>query len=163
AREQTGLPREGPLVVYAGRVSAAKGLASVLAMAALRPHVRFALVGSEGEGPIERSARRLANVVVVPWQAPQAVPAFLRAPDALIIPPSRDRRQRFGNCVLPLNTFRYMAAGRPILAPRAPDTADLLVDGATAALTEADPDAAVRVLDTLLGDRSLAERLGEAA
>jgi glycosyltransferase involved in cell wall biosynthesis len=163
ARQRIGLPCEGSLVLYAGRINEAKGLEAVLAMAALRPHVRFVLVGSEGEGPIERSARRLANVTVAPWQTPDALPAYLRAADVLIIPPSLAPLQRFGNCVLPLKTFRYLAAGRPILAPRAPDTAELLVDGVTAALTDPNPAAATAVLDRLLGDRALAGRLAAAA
>ena len=92
------------------------------------------LVGSEGEGPVEAEAAALGNVRIVPWQAPGSLPAWLAAADVLLIPPSRAPLEQFRNCVLPLKLFAYFAAGRPILAPAAPDTAELLADGENALL-----------------------------
>lgn len=164
ARRTLRLDPSARIVLYAGRVNAEKGLDQLLAMARLRPAVRFVIVGSEGEGPIETLARRLANVTVVPWQTPQALPAYLAAADVLLIPPSSEPLRRFGNCVLPLKTFSYLAASRPILAPALPDTAELLRDGETALLVEPDdPTAACGALDRLLGQRDLAARLGAGA
>lgn len=162
ARARLGLP-PGPLAVYAGRINATKGLGEVLATARLAPDVRFLLVGSEGEGEVEQAARALPNVGVVGWQSPEALGLYLRAADVLLIPPSRAPLERFGNCVLPLKTFQYLAAGRAILAPRAPDTAELLVDGVTAVLTEATAAAAAAGLQRLVADRALRERLGANA
>ena len=72
--------------------------------------------------------------------------------------------ERFGNCVLPMKLFAYLAAGRPILAPQAPDTAELLEHGETAWLVPAgEPDAAAAGLDRLLGDSALAAQLSENA
>jgi glycosyltransferase involved in cell wall biosynthesis len=158
------LPGDRPIALYAGRINGEKGLDQILAMAALRPGVLFVLVGSESEGPIEAAAARLANVRVVPWQAPAALRAWLAAADVLLIPPSRAPLETFRNCVLPLKLFDYLAAGKPILAPRAPDTAELLKDGENALLVPAgDPAAAAAALDRLLGDMALANRLaGEA-
>src|SRR6185503_9755611 len=117
----------------------------------------------EGEGPIEASAAARANVRIVPWQAPADLPAWLGAADALLIPPSRAPLEQFRNCVLPLKLFAYLAAGRPILAPAAPDTAELLADGETALLVPpGDPEAAAAALDRLR-DPALAARLGAAA
>jgi glycosyltransferase involved in cell wall biosynthesis len=162
ARRSLGL-EAGPLAVYAGRINATKGLGEVLAMARQRPDVRFLLVGSQEEGEVERQARGLANVGVVGWQSADRLGLWLRAADVLLIPPSRAPLQRFGNCVLPLKTFQYLAAGRAILAPRAPDTAELLVDGETALLTEPTPEAAAAGLDRLLADAPLRRRLAAAA
>jgi glycosyltransferase involved in cell wall biosynthesis len=123
----------------------------------------FLLIGSEGEGPIEAAAARLANVRVVPWQAPADLPAWLYAADALLIPPSRAPLEQYRNCVLPLKLFSYLAAGRPILAPQAPDTAELLSDGENALLVPpGDPEAAAAALDRLR-DPDLAARLGANA
>jgi len=62
--------------------------------------------------------------------------------------------------VLPLKLYAYLAAGRPILAPTAPDTAELLEHGSTGWLVPPDnSDAAVEGLDRLLGDSALADRL----
>ena len=163
ARARLGLDPDRFTAVYAGRVSAQKGLDALLALADLRPDTLFLLVGSEGEGPVEADARRRANVRVVPWQEPAALPAWLHAADVLLIPPSLAPLEQFRNCVLPLKLFAYLAAGRPILAPAAPDTAELLADGETALLVPpGDPGAAAAALDRLR-DRALAARLGAAA
>jgi glycosyltransferase involved in cell wall biosynthesis len=158
------LPRDRPIALYAGRINREKGLDQLLAVAALRPEILFVLVGSEGFGPIEAEASGLRNVRIVPWQPPAGLPAWLAAADVLLVPPSRAPLDRFRTCVLPLKLFAYLAAGKPILAPRAPDTAELLRDGENALLVEpGDPGAAAAALDRLLGDPALAERLGGAA
>lgn len=163
ARAALGLPLDRQIATYAGRLNAMKGIDQLLALAALRPETLFLLIGSEGDGPIEAAAARLANVRVVPWQAPAALPAWLHAADVLLIPPSRAPLEHYRNCVLPLKLFSYLAAGRPILAPSAPDTAELLSDGENALLVPpGDPEAAAAALDQLR-DPALAARLGANA
>lgn len=162
ARSRLRLARDRPIALYSGRLNLEKGLDKLLAVAALRPDILFLLVGSEGDGPIERSAARLANVRIVPWQAPDALPAWLHAADVLVVPPASAPLRHFHNCVLPMKIFPYLAAGRAILAPRAPDTAELLRDGDTALLVPPDdPEAAAAGLDRLIADTALARDLGE--
>jgi glycosyltransferase involved in cell wall biosynthesis len=164
ARALLGLPADRAIAVYAGRINAEKGLDQILALADLRPETLFLLVGSEGEGAIEGRAAAHANVAIMPWQAPADLPAWLHAADILLIPPSRAPLEQFRNCVLPLKLFSDLAAGRPILAPIAPDTAELLSDGETALLVPPDrPQAAAAALDRLLGEPGLAARLGASA
>jgi glycosyltransferase involved in cell wall biosynthesis len=164
ARAQLGLPQDRAIAVYAGRVNARKGLDRILLLAAARPEVQFLLVGSEGEGPVERAAAALPNVRIVGWQSPAALPPWLYAADILLIPPSRAPLERFGQTVLPMKTFPYLAAGRAILAPVAPDTAELLRDGENALLVPPeDAGAAAAALDRVLADTNLAERLGTNA
>ncbi|MEA3040023.1 MAG: hypothetical protein QOE79_2536 [Sphingomonadales bacterium] len=164
ARAALGLDEGRPVALYAGRLSRRKGLDQLLAMARLRPEIRFVLVGSEGEGEVERAAAGLANVEVRPWAEPDILPLWLQAADILVIPPSSAPLRRFGDCVLPLKTFAYLAAGRPILAPRSPDTAELLRDGETARLVAPDePEAAAEALAALVADVGLRQRLGESA
>jgi glycosyltransferase involved in cell wall biosynthesis len=163
ARLALGLPAARFIAAYAGRLNAKKGLDQVLALARLRPDMLFLLIGSEGEGPIEAAAASLANVRIVPWQAPADLPAWLDAADALLIPPSRAPLEQYRNCVLPMKLFSYLAAGRPILAPLAPDTAELLTDGENALLVPpGDPETAAASLDRLR-DPALAARLGAHA
>ena len=163
ARAALGLPADRFIAVYAGRINAQKGLDQLLALARLRPDALFLLVGSEGHGGIEAAADALTNVRIVAWQAPADLPAWLAAADALLIPPSRAPLEQYRNCVLPLKLFSYLAAGRPILAPHAPDTAELVADGENALLgPPGDPQAAAAALDRLR-DPALAERLGAAA
>ncbi len=164
ARARLALPTDRPIALYAGRIDPTKGLDTLLALADARPEVLFVLVGSERDGEIERAAARRANVRVEPWAAPAALPPWLFAADVLLIPPSRAPLERFGNCVLPIKTFAYLAAGRPILAPEAPDTAELLAHGETAWLVPPeDTDAAAAALDRLLGDAALSARLSANA
>lgn len=164
ARSLLGLPAERPIAVYAGRINAQKGLGELLALADLSPEVLFLLVGSEGEGPIEAEAASRNNVRIIPWQAPNALPNWLHAADALLIPSSRAPLEQFRNCVLPLKLFSYLAAGRPILAPEAPDTAELLSDGENALLVPPErPDLAASALDRILAEPELADRLSRNA
>ena len=164
ARAKLGLPGERRIAVYAGRVNAQKGLDQILAVARIRPDVLFLLVGSEGDGPIERQAAARENVRTITWAEPGALSAWLQAADVLLIPPSRAPLQRFRNCVLPMKLFAYLAAGRPILAPASPDTAELLEHRQNALLVPPDDaEAAAAALDRLLRDGTLAERLGANA
>lgn len=164
ARRAIGLEPDRPTVVYAGRINEKKGLDQVLAMAKLRSEVMFALVGSEGEGPVERAARSHSNVRIFPWQGPRMLAPFLFAADVLVVPPSSAPLEQFGNCVLPIKLFAYFAAGRPILAPEARDTEGFLRQRENALLVPPDdPEAAAAALDELLGDQALAARLGDAA
>ena len=164
ARAALGLPPGRPIALYAGRLNAEKALDQVFALAALRPEILFLLVGSEGRGPVEAEAARHGNVEVRPWQSAAALPAWLRAADLLLVPASLRPLERSRRSVLPMKLFSYLAAGRPILAPRAPDTAELLGDGINALLVEPDrPEAAAAALDRLLANPALAARLGAGA
>ncbi|HEX5182772.1 MAG TPA: glycosyltransferase [Allosphingosinicella sp.] len=164
ARAALGLPHDRTIAVYAGRISQRKGLDRLLEAAARRPEMLFLLVGSEGEGPVEAAARGMDNVRLMPWQTPDTLPPFLFAADMLVIPPSRAPLDRYGDCVLPLKTFAYLAAGRAILAPHSPDTAELLRDGDTALLVPPDDvGAAADALARLAADPALRARLGENA
>ncbi|MGZ3255562.1 MAG: glycosyltransferase family 4 protein [Croceibacterium sp.] len=164
ARKRLGLPPDRAIAVYAGRINAEKGLDTLLDLADRRPDVLFVLVGSEGHGPIEQAAAQRTNVRIEPWAEPTALPPWLFAADVLLIPPSSAPLKRFASCVLPIKLFTYLAAGRPILAPDAPDTRELLVDGQTALLVEPDrPEAFVAALDRLLGDQALAQSLSSQA
>ncbi len=164
ARARCDLPGDAPIVLYAGRVTPQKGLLGVLELARRLPQARFVLVGSTGEGPVEAQARALSNVIVRPWAPFAELPAHLYAADILLIPPTVGPLQRVGNTVLPIKTFQYMASGRPIFGPAAPDVGELLRDGDNALLVRPDdPAAAEAGLARLLADPDLRERLGARA
>jgi glycosyltransferase involved in cell wall biosynthesis len=123
------------------------------------------LVGHDGKtGLIERLARRVSNVQLVSWQPFSRVAYYLKAADVLLLPPSDRGLALIGNTVLPMKLFQYLAAGRPILAPRTPDLVELLEDGHNARLvTPGDVEGAARVLSELLADAQLCERLSQGA
>jgi glycosyltransferase involved in cell wall biosynthesis len=164
ARSALGLDPARFTVVYSGRMNQRKGLEVILECARQAPELGFVLVGSEGDGPVEREAQSLRNVRVVPWQRFSDLAPWLYAADVLVIPPSLAPLERHGNTVLPIKLFLYLAAGRVILAPIAPDTAELLIDGANAALVEPGNVAAtVARLRALAADSAQVERLSTGA
>jgi glycosyltransferase involved in cell wall biosynthesis len=164
ARQKLGLESNRFTVVYSGRLNARKGLDVLLATARLAPEIGFVLVGSEGEGSVEREARTIPNVRVVPWQRFRDLAPWLYSGDVLIIPPSLEPLERHGTTVLPIKLFLYLAAGRAVLAPRAPDTAGLLIDGHNAVLVPAgDVATTLAALRALAADPGRAERLSQGA
>jgi glycosyltransferase involved in cell wall biosynthesis len=165
ARRELGLPSDRPIVAYTGHVNATKGIETIVSMAEQTPRALFLLVGHDGKGGlIELLAKRVANVQLVPWQPFSRVAYYLKAADILLLPPSSRGLALIGNTVLPMKLFQYLAAGRPILAPRTPDLVELLTDGVNARLVEpGDVEAAARALASLLDDAALRARLAQGA
>jgi glycosyltransferase involved in cell wall biosynthesis len=170
ARTRLGLSRDAPLVVYTGHVGPQKGTDALISLAAALPHVTFVIVGvDEGRGErrwIEGRAIEAGavNLRLVPRVAVAEVAPYLYAADCLVIPPTDEPLARYGRTVLPMKVFAYLAAGRPILAPRLPDLEEVLTDGITAVLVPpGDVRAAAAALSEVLADRARAARLGEAA
>jgi glycosyltransferase involved in cell wall biosynthesis len=168
ARAELGLSESRPLVVYTGHVGPRKGMPILLELAARVPEADFAIVGGNpGEvQTLERdaAARGLANLRCFGFRPARELPPFLLAADVLFIPPTGAPLERHGRTVLPMKIFSYLAAGRPILAGRLPDVAEVLIDGDNARLVTPDaPHEAARALRELLGDHALAERLSRGA
>jgi glycosyltransferase involved in cell wall biosynthesis len=163
ARAKIGLPQDKRIVTYAGRVNEKKGLEVILELAGRMPEVMFVLVGSTGRGPIEIEAESKDNVRIVPWQTSSSISPYLYATDVLTIPPSTEPLEKVGNAVLPLKTFLYLSAGRPIFAGANPDTAEVFENDRNACLVESgDLAGAERQLKRLLDDPERMERLGKA-
>lgn len=170
ARAALGLPSDRPLVVYAGNVTPAKGLDSLLAVAAALPTFRFVVLGhvpgSEGHRWMEerKAAGGIDNVTLAPRVPPAEVAPYLAAADYLMIPPSARPLVEHRRTVLPLKTFQYLAAGRPIVAPDLPDLREVLRHDHNAVLVPPDhPEEAARALRALAADPERRARLGEAA
>lgn len=164
ARRQLGLAPGRFTVAYSGRMNLRKGLDVLLEAARTAPEIDLVLIGSEGDGPVERAAAVLPNVRVVPWLRFGALAPWLYAADALVIPPSLAPLTRHGNTVLPIKLFLYLAAGRALIAPRAPDTAELLTHEGNALLVPPeDAPALVAALRELAADPARTARLAAAA
>jgi glycosyltransferase involved in cell wall biosynthesis len=168
ARRRLGLSRDRSVVVYAGRVGPDKGTDGILSLARALPEVEFLMVGHiRGSAPSVRLSRSISslgleNVRLVERVPPVSVAPYLFAADCLLVPLSAAPVRRHKRTVLPLKIFLYMAAGRPILAPRTPDVAEVLRDEHNALLVEPDNvTAAVLALRRLLGDSELQDRLAQ--
>ncbi|HOQ60311.1 MAG TPA: glycosyltransferase [Vicinamibacterales bacterium] len=156
-----------PLAVYAGHVDATKGIDALLAIAGLLPDVGFLLVGGSriASAALAVRARRmgLSNVSTRPRVPPRAVVPYLYASDILINPPS-STLLAFPHTITPIKLYNYLAAGRPIVAGRTPDVAELLTHDVDALLCRPDdPHAAADAIARVLRTPELAARLAARA
>jgi glycosyltransferase involved in cell wall biosynthesis len=170
ARTSLGLPARDRLVVYAGHAGRAKGIEALIGLAAAVPGATFLLVGIDVSSPeapwIEGLARRAGarNVRLVPRVRVADVAAYLYAADVLVIPPTDEPLLRYRRTVTPMKLFTYLAAGRPILAPRLPDIEEVLTDGQTARLVPPrSVNDAAAALVALLSDAALQDHLSRSA
>lgn len=172
-RRDLGLPADAPLVAVFARVAPVKGLEYFLQAAKgvheTFPSARFLVVGE---------TRALAYGVPVPshyTQGLQAMAAALGLGDRLIFTGVREDVPEFMEEVsvvvspsldegLSNSVLEAMAARAPVVATRVGGTPEAVEDGVTGLLVPArDAGALARAIGTLLADRELARRLGEAA
>jgi len=170
ARRQLGLPQDRSTVVYTGRVGRDKGTDGILLLARELPEVEFLIVGHiPGSHPASHLSHRtsalgLANLRLIPRVPPSSLAPYLYAADCLIIPPLTAPLHEHKRTVLPTKVYLYMGAGRPILAPRTPDVAEVLQDGHNALLVPPDNiRAATEELRRLLADDTLQKELAANA
>ncbi len=164
AKARIGVAAEAKTVIYTGRVNHKKGLELVIEAAKQLPQLTFLFVGSYGEGKVEALARQVQNIIVVPWQTEATLGNYIHAADVLLIPPSLQPLAKFGSTVLPLKLFFYLGSGRPILAGRTPDVAEVLKNDETALLVQPDSlEALVAGLLALTEDEVLAAKLSAGA
>ncbi len=169
ARRMLGLPQNDFTVVYTGHMTAIKGVEILVDIAELAPDLSFVLVGGPTETDVNRilgyaAEKGVKNVHVMGWVTPNKVPPYLYAADVVIIPPTSRPLREHHRTVLPIKVFNYLAAGRPILAPDLPDTAELLHHGVNALrVTPDDPRAAADALHRLADDPLFAGNLADRA
>jgi glycosyltransferase involved in cell wall biosynthesis len=161
AREELGLPREGPLVAYTGGLLAWKGAEVLVEAARLLPAVRFVIAGGM-DLDVERlreRARGVPNVRIDGFQPPSRVGLYLRAADVGVVP-NRSRLAISARYTSPLKVFEAMAVGLPLVASDLPSLRELLEDGLDAVLVEPDdPAALARGIERVLADPGLRHRL----
>jgi glycosyltransferase involved in cell wall biosynthesis len=161
-REELGIPADAPLVGTVANFRPQKGHEFLL-RAAVRvresvPDVRFVLVG---QGPLEATLRRRvtelglgATVVFAGWR-PDAV-RVASAFDLAVLPSLHEG--------LAIALIEAMALGRPVVATNADGLNEVVDHGREGLLVpRADPDALAHAILTLLEDRELRVRFGQAA
>jgi glycosyltransferase involved in cell wall biosynthesis len=170
ARAHLDLDPNDCIVIYTGRIDVTKGIAFLARMAQQLPDVVFLLVGAASGSDEENMILRLVqaagatNVRLRPRVPPSEVAAYLFASDCLVIPPTAAPLLRHGHTVLPMKTFSYLAAGRPIVAPDLPDLREVLHHDENALLVPPDDlEAAVAGIRLAISNRLIGEKLGYAA
>ncbi|MCB9541681.1 MAG: glycosyltransferase family 4 protein [Myxococcales bacterium] len=166
ARAELGLP-EKPTIVYAGRIAPFKQIDLLLDAYEHMPHgTQLILAGAidtaEAQPLVER-AREL-GAILPGYLTGEAFARALMAGEIVTIPPSARPLAEFGNTVLPIKTFQYLAAGRVLVVGDTPDTAELLIHDVNSLRVRPDDRAAyVDALTAALTDEALRARLGAAA
>jgi glycosyltransferase involved in cell wall biosynthesis len=159
-RRALGLPEDGRLIFWAGRLDPVKGLDVLIrAVAAMNdPRVYLVLAG---DGPIRRELQARVNAsgltLRVRFLGPRRdVPSMLQACDVFAFP---SRTEGLPNALL-----EAMAAACAIVATDVPGNRDLIAHGITGLkVPYGDIRALARAIESLLVDQPLRERLGAAA
>lgn len=161
-REELGIPREAPAIVYAAKFLAKKDPMLLLdAFISLRPEAHLILVGSgELESALRARACDLPNIHFLPFQNQGDMPAVYRVGDIYALP-SRGPGETWG---LALN--EAMASGRAVIAgSRVGGARDLIEPGVTGWVFEsANREDLARILrDALSLGREGLRRMGAEA
>ncbi len=130
----------------------------------LLPGLKDAHLLIVGDGPVraelEATARAqgLADRVTITGVVERdAVPAYVSAFDVALQP-------EVVAYASPLKLFEYMALGRAIVAPDAPNIREIVTDGDDCVLFDPkDPKGLLHAIERLAGDAALRERLGRGA
>ena len=162
------MPSDAPLVGMVGRITHWKGQ-EILAEAAglvarTRPDVHFVAVGSyfADESHYLHNLQSLIDKLglsgrfhIVNYRS--NVTDVYRALDIFVLPSRKP--EPFGRV-----TVEAMMQGRPVIATNHGGTVELIQDGVTGMLVpSSDPKALVAAIEQILEDRTLGEKMGQAA
>ena len=160
-RERHGIPREAPLVLCVGSISAGRGQDVLLDAVELTrtrsPAIRCALVGEPFQRAVDLEyagwLRRRAAVLC--GFEPRIADAYAAAD--VVVNPARDP-DAFGRACC-----EALVASRPVVATRVGGIPEVLSDGVTALLVPpSDKFALAAALEHLLGDPECANRIAAA-
>jgi D-inositol-3-phosphate glycosyltransferase len=166
ARRAIGLPDQGPLLLFVGRIQPLKGVAvAVRALAALGSDyagARLVVVGGPSGPQGETEVGRLValvdelglgeRVVFVPPRPHELLSTYYRAADVCLVP---SRSESFG-----LVALEAAACGTPVVASDVGGLRSLIDHGRTGYLVdEPSPDAFAAWVRQILAEPLLAERL----
>jgi alpha-maltose-1-phosphate synthase len=165
---RVGLDPDRPYVLFVGRITRQKGVPHLLrAVRDIDPAAQVVLCAGAPDTPeIDREFRDLfeelsrvrAGVHWIPQMLPRAEVIQLLTHAAVFVCPSVYEP-------LGIVNLEAMACGTPVVASRVGGIPEVVEDGVTGLLVAADDDfeaGLARALDTVLGDREAARRMGEA-
>lgn len=159
ARSALGLPSEGPVIAFIGRLTRIKRpdrfADMVQHVASKRPDITFAVAGDGDQADLLRRRVELEHLPVrlLGWQ--DDVSVVLAASDAVVLTSDNEGT--------PLSLIQAAMAGLPVVASDVGSVAWVVVDGETGWLTPPTSQDLARALLDLLADPDEARRRGVAA
>jgi glycosyltransferase involved in cell wall biosynthesis len=154
-RREAGIPGDGQLVLYVGRIAAGKGIESLLAAAEQMPDVHFVFVGpDDGHGvasSLHDAATRNSKIHILGRRDDTL--ALYGDADLFVLP---SEGESFGMVVA-----EAAAAGVAVVVTDRCGVAEFLADAAV--VVPANENAIVRAVRETLADAALRARLGAAA
>jgi len=162
ARRALGLPEAARIALYAGSLSAEKGLPTLLAAAAQLPQVRFVVLGGSAADVAHWSKDAAANVDFRGFVPNAQLASWFAAADLGLFPNSA--RDPLAESTSPLKVLEYIAASLPVVATSIPAVTTWLRDNQTAFLSTPDsPPAFAAAITRALDDPSAAATCAERA
>ena len=156
-----GTPRQfptAPRVLYAGRLSAEKGIGILLDTISQLPDIQFAIAGI---GPMEQEvkvfAERHKNVRLLGFVAPEKMPEIFAECSLLIIPSLAPE-------VFPMVILEASANGRPVIASNTGGILEMIQNNQNGVLVEpGNAEVCAYAIKNLISDQSALKRMGEHA
>jgi glycosyltransferase involved in cell wall biosynthesis len=165
-REKLGLPKNLPLVVYAGSLHPWQGVDVLLHAFTLlnsqMPHCKLVVVGGQDEKDREKYPQIAESlgirhqVIFVPFVPYEQSALYIAAADVCVAPykPGCEGAS-------PLKVFAYLSCGRPVVISDLRETADLVrASGAGLLVPPGNPEALAEALRQLLSDPVLCAEMG---
>jgi glycosyltransferase involved in cell wall biosynthesis len=160
-RASLGLPVNAPLVLFAGRLAAQKGVGHLLDALDLLQHVRPELCALiVGDGPLRAHLENSAHAYRLDASVRflghrEDVPRLMAASDLIVLPSLYEG--------LPNVVLEAMRARKPVVATAAPGTTEVVDDGKTGLLVPTlHAPALAEAIRKLIQNPALARRMGEA-
>lgn len=166
-RNSLGLPSECKLIVYTGRLRAAKGvdvLIEAFTRLKHRNNVKLLLLGKLYDDLRRRlpDPEHLSGVEFLDFVPPGEVHKYQRCADILVLPSTRELS--YDRYTMPLKMFEYMAAGRPVIATRLEGICEVIQHRQNGLLVEpSNPEQLAEALRELLDCPELGETLARRA
>ncbi|MEU5521571.1 glycogen synthase [Streptomyces sp. NPDC047860] len=168
ALDRIGLDRSRPYVLFVGRITRQKGVPQLLrAVRGIDPDAQVVLCAGAPDTPeIDREFRELYKELSRVREGVHWIPRMLPRPEviqllthaAVFVCPSVYEP-------LGIVNLEAMACGTAVVASRVGGIPEVVADGSTGVLVEADDGfeaGLARALDSVLGDPAMARRMGEA-
>ncbi|GAB4481152.1 MAG: hypothetical protein Kow0088_23230 [Anaerolineales bacterium] len=161
----------GFIAGYTGHLYRGRGAELIVSLAAAVPEVHFLIVGGDGEQcrQLEQqfASQAVDNYTLTGLVAPQQVPLFQMASDALLMPYQAQVAASSGGDIArylsPMKLFEYLASARPILASDLPVLREVLTTKNAILLPLQEIGAWESALRMLLRNPDRARELAESA